>query len=185
MIPVPERGLLRLFFALWPDDEFRAALAAVAGGLRRVCGGRAVASRNLHMTLAFLGNVPAARLPELQVIAAGLAADSFVLSLDCIGWWRAQRVVWAGTEKCPRDLEMLAAALAGRLQAGGFRTEARRFVPHVTLLRNAGKVPPPEAFQPLIWRPRQFVLVRSEPSSGGVRYRIAGKWPLQTIPAGI
>ena len=185
MSAVPERGLLRLFFALWPEDELRAALAAVAGGLRRACGGRAVPSGNLHMTLAFLGNVPAARLPELQAIAAGLAAESFVLTLDRIGWWRAQRLVWAGTEQCPHHLEVLTAALAGRLQDGGFRTEERRFVPHVTLLRNAGTAPAPGTFQPMIWRPRQFVLVRSEPAARSVHYRIVGKWPLRAMSAGL
>lgn len=185
MSAVPAHGLQRLFFALWPDDELRAALAAAAGTLRRACGGRAVPSRNLHMTLAFLGNVPAARLPELQAIAAGLAAQSFVLTLNRIGWWRAQRLVWAGTERCPHDLEALAVALAGRLQAGGFRTEERRFVPHVTLLRDAGRAPEPATLQSLAWQPAQFVLVRSVPAARSVNYRILSKWPLRAMSAGL
>ena len=77
---------LKLFFALWPDSGTRDVLAATAGVLRRTCGGRAPPAHNLHLTLAFLGNVPAARLPELEDLAAAVHTEPFVLELDRIGW---------------------------------------------------------------------------------------------------
>ncbi len=46
----------RLFFALWPDPPTRTALAMLVDGLPLV-GGRRVPAENLHLTLAFLGNV--------------------------------------------------------------------------------------------------------------------------------
>jgi 2'-5' RNA ligase len=76
---------LRLFFALWPDDRVRAALAVLAAELAASCGGRATAPDNLHATLAFLGNVPAARLPEFERMAASLHGRRFELRLDAMG----------------------------------------------------------------------------------------------------
>lgn len=175
----------RLFFALWPDSGTRDALAATAGVLRKTCGGRAPPARNLHLTLAFLGNVPAARLPELEDLTAALHAEPFVLDLDRIGWWRQHRLVWAGTAACPSGLEALVAALAGSLRAGGFDFERRRFMPHVTLLRDAGKAPVPTAFGPLTWCPTRFVLACSQPSARGVQYRVMNAWPLKGVSAGL
>ena len=51
----------RLYFALWPDAALRATIARVAAGPAAVAGGRAVPAADLHVTLAFLGGVPAAR----------------------------------------------------------------------------------------------------------------------------
>jgi len=186
---VPDRRLLRLFFALWPDAGARAALAATAAELRKTCGGRVPAANNLHLTLAFLGSVPAARLPELEDIAAGLArqssGNSFVLTLNHIGWWRRPRLVWAGMRNCPCELEALADALASGLQSRGFHTEQRRFRPHVTLLRDADRAPAVAACETVSWRSTQFVMAQSTIENDGVKYRIVGKWPLQAASASL
>ena len=59
----------RLFFALWPDEDARSALCAATAKAVRTSGGRPVPAGTLHVTLAFLGSVPTARIPELQHIA--------------------------------------------------------------------------------------------------------------------
>lgn len=177
--------MLRLFFALWPDPATRDALAATAGSLRRICGGRAPPANNLHLTLAFLGDVPEVRVPELADLAATLVAEPLVLELDRIGYWRQQRLVWAGPQSRPDALAALAAALADSLRAHGFRSERRSFQPHVTLLRDAPRAPAQAACGPLAWRPTQFVLACAQPAGRGVRYRIAGNWPLKSAAAGL
>lgn len=177
---MPPRRDLRLFFALWPDDATRDALAAVASDLRRSCGGRSSPAANLHLTLLFLGEVPESRLAELTDLAAALAAEPFDLTLDRIGYWRTQRLVWAGTHHCPGRLVALADALAACLRARSFRVERRSFKPHVTLLREVSASPAQAGlvFGHLSWRARSFVLACSEPATRGVRYRIIGEWPL-------
>ncbi len=170
---------------MWPDPGTRDALAATAGVLRRTCGGRSPPAHNLHLTLAFLGNVSAARLPELEVLAAAVHMEPFVLDLDRIGWWRQHRLIWAGAATCPPGLEALAAMLAGSLRAGGFAVERRRFMPHVTLLRDAIRAPVQAACSPLTWRPTQFVLACSQPAARGVRYRMMNAWPLKGVSAGL
>lgn len=113
-------------------------------------------------------------------LAAALAAEPFDLTLDCIGYWRTQRLVWAGTHHCPGRLMSLADALAAGLRARGFHVERRSFKPHVTLLRevSASPVQAELVFGPLSWRARSFGLACSEPAARGVRYRIIGEWPL-------
>lgn len=176
---------MRLFFALWPDSATGDVLATTAGELRKSCGGRAPAAADLHLTLAFLGDVPATRVAELERLAATLVAAPFVLNLDCIGYWRQQRLVWAGPQSCPPELELLAAALGDGLRAGGFHTERRRFKPHVTLLRDVRNVPLQTACGPLAWRPTQFVLACSRPAVRGVCYQLLGGWPLTGGGAGL
>jgi 2'-5' RNA ligase len=44
----------RLFYALWPDAKTRKKLSIVTGSIQK---GRITATRNLHITLLFLGSV--------------------------------------------------------------------------------------------------------------------------------
>lgn len=170
----------RLFFALWPEDAVRAALAGTAAGLQRDCGGRPPSAENLHLTLAFLGDVPESRLPELFPVAAVAAASAtpFVMTLDRIGWWPRQQLVWACPQTVPPPLQSMADILAGALRAAGFRVEKRRFRPHVTLLRDARQAPPRMACSLPPWQVSRMVLLCSERGSRGPRYRSAGEWLL-------
>jgi len=157
----------------------RTALTQRAAVLQPVCGGRLLPAPNIHLTLAFLGHIAPERLAELKCMAAALTAERFTLMFDHAGYWRQPRIVWAGLVTVPPALEALAAVLDQGLRAHGFRTESRKFIPHVTLLRDARSVPPVTALEPLSWPVRRFVLAHSCPVPGGVRYDIAGSWPLQ------
>ncbi|MEN9783315.1 MAG: hypothetical protein RJA24_658 [Pseudomonadota bacterium] len=171
---------MRLFFALWPDATTRDALAATASQLKRACGGRSPPADNLHLTLAFLGNVPASRLPELRLVADAVITEPFALDLVRAGYWRAQRLAWAAPLSCPPALTALHGQLTDALRLHGFHTERRAFKPHVTLLRDAVAPPPssPEGMMRMHWPVRNFVLACSVPAPRGVRYRLIGTWPL-------
>lgn len=173
---------MRLFFALWPDAGTRNALAATARQFQKACGGRSPPAENLHLTLAFLGNVAAMRLPELRVVADAVIAETFELDLARAGYWRAQRLAWAAPLDCPPALTGLHDQLTDALRLHGFQTERRAFKPHVTLLRDAA--PPPlhaDSMMPAHWPVRDFVLACSEPASQGVRYRVIGTWLLNAV----
>ena len=130
------------------------------------------------MTLAFLGAVDAQRLPELQALAAAIVTVPFELDIARLGFWRAQRLVWAAPSGCPQPLTALAGRLADALHSRAFHTERRPFKPHVTLLRDTGAVPlTQDLVPPLCWPVRGFVLASSEPAPRGVRYRVIGQWP--------
>ena len=167
----------RLFFALWPDAIARAQLGRWGADLQRTCGGRRVRDAQLHVTLAFLGDVSVERLPELRALAESLVGPGFTLRFDVPGYWPRRRLVWAAPAMIPDGLTVLAGSLARVLEAAGFRTEDRPYFPHATLLRDARDLVLP-ALGGFEWRVRDFVLVESELESNGSTYRVVGRWPL-------
>lgn len=170
--------MVRLFFALWPDDAVRAALASWATALQGVCGGRATRTGNLHMTVAFLGDVAAARCDELKRAAGTVTPRRFELVIDQAGYWKHNRIAWAGASGDPPALTEMVAELREALTEAGFRFDAKPFVAHVTLLRKAhppGELP---VLQPITWRGSGFALVRSVPGAGGTDYVVEGDWQL-------
>lgn len=167
----------RVFFALWPDVATANRLHMLAESAHRRFGGRVMRFDTLHMTLAFVGGVRRVKLPELLEAAATLTPPPFDLTLDTLGQWGRRDIVWVGPSRAPQGLHDLVSDLHQRLRATGFELEARRFVPHVTLLRGAQCEDAQSVLeQPLRWRADGFVLVESKLQSSGARYRVLGRW---------
>ena len=101
----------RLFFALWPDYTTREKLAAVADRLAPDCG-RKVSKQNLHITLAFLGNVEDSCLHGLLAGVAGIHADNFSLRLDTIGCWKRPRLLWLAPSTIPAAVSRLVSTVS-------------------------------------------------------------------------
>src|SRR5262249_56354335 len=94
----------RLFFAVWPTPAVQLALHNVAREALIECGGRAVAARNIHLTLAFLGDVERAWLHDLERIAAGIIVSQCEITVDRVGYWRPNRILSAGVDHCPASI---------------------------------------------------------------------------------
>lgn len=174
----PRSGSARLFFALWPEAGVQEALEAFARELRAECGGRAISARNIHLTLAFLGETERALLPRLKALAATVAAPRFDLSVDYVEHWRHNHIVWAGVKQCPEALQALAAGLGAKLRAIGFKIDERPYVPHITLVRDARQAPALTRAPPVGWPVKDFVLVESVPREGVRVYEVLHRWPL-------
>lgn len=175
---------LRLFFALWPDADTRAALDRTGKWLHQHWEGRRTRPETLHLTLVFLGAVDASRLDELRELAAQVRAEKFALKFDQAGCWRHNRVGWLGAGETPPALATLVADLESRLQSSLFRFDKRGFVPHITLLRKARCADAPTCGQ-VDWPVDRFVLVESQSTESGVQYQIVGEWPLASSAAGL
>ena len=78
---------MRLFFALWPDVDVTLHLTQMAGRLNLESRSRRIDPKNYHMTLAFVGEVTAARLAVLQQIGRSLHARPFTFSCDSVEFW--------------------------------------------------------------------------------------------------
>jgi 2'-5' RNA ligase len=163
---------LRLFFALWPDDEVTRQLTQVARQLNLESRSRRIDPKNYHATLAFVGEVPAAKLAVLQQIGRSLRAPRFTFSCDSIEYWRESKVVVAAAHAAPPELLDLwtqlneAIGLTGALRV------------HVTLARKVTQAPVLQAMSPVLWRATTFSLIRSD--TGGVEsaYTVLDTWSL-------
>jgi 2'-5' RNA ligase len=170
---------LRLFFAAWPPGRAALALRAWAVDAAQSVGGRVVPAENVHLTLAFLGDVAADRLPRAIEAARGLAGEPHELPIDEARYRTRSRLVWARPRRTPPALAALAAELHRALTDSSFALERRAFIAHVTLIRNARK---PRALPPLpalAWRVEEFVLVRSTTFEEGSRYEILERFGLE------
>jgi len=167
---------LRLFFALWPDDAVRAALTGRAVAIQRVAGGRATRAESIHLTLAFLGDVDPGRLDALKSAAAEVSLQPFDLVLDDAGYWKHNRIAWAGATQVPAALDRLVAGLRAALAGGQFAFDPKPFVPHLTLVRKARGGSAMPAVVPVRWRVSDFVLVRSVIGPEGSNYLVEARW---------
>ena len=168
---------LRLFFALWPDDTARAALADWGRRIHRVTGGHPTRAETIHQTLAFLGDCEPARLAAVEGAAGRVHPRRFELVLDRAGVWNHNRIAWAGTSAVPPELAALVADLRAALVEARFALDRKPFVPHLTLVRNTrhgGALP---ALEPIRWPITGFVLVRSQLRADASDYAIQGRWP--------
>lgn len=174
-----EHRVQRLFFALWPDAATRDRLAALSALAHAAFGGRRMRADTLHMTLAFLGEVAPARVDCALRAGEGLAGQpAFAMSIDQVGCWRHNRIVWCGPQAFPAALGGIAGLLGQRLTAEGFRLDKRPFAAHATLLRNADCTRPAPAFEAFEWKVGEIVLVESSLAAAGARYAIVERWPL-------
>jgi RNA 2',3'-cyclic 3'-phosphodiesterase len=168
-----------LFYALWPDEAVRDALAEWGRTLQQSAGGRATRPDNLHMTLAYLGRTDPERVAEAAHICRSLPFNPFGLTLDKVDWWKHNQIAWAGCRSVSTRLEHLVADLRGALDQAGFRFEPKSFFPHITLARKAQK-PAATSFVPVDWEVRRVVLFETVPGPGGVRYAVRAETPRES-----
>lgn len=175
------RNTVRVFFALWPDTGMRSALSLLSNDMHALCGGRRTRAESMHVTLVFLGEVEAARVTELQALAARLQCAGFDFELARTGWWQHNHVAWVAPETMPQGLVGLVSELQVQLKNTGFEVDGRAYSPHLTLLRKTNCPPALITMAPLQWVARDFVLVKSVAVEHGSVYEIIGRWPL--LPA--
>ncbi len=167
----------RLFFALWPDDDVRGRLAQLQTLLPQAQGNW-VHPQDLHVTLQFLGAVPANRQRCVHQAASAVQAQSFQLEITHLDFWSKPRIAWAGPEQTPPELEQLVKALGANLEGCGFPREKRAYRPHVTLLRKTTPAAAMELEAPVFWRVNHFVLVESRLGGEPPWYKVLDAWPL-------
>lgn len=131
---------MRLFIAAELPETMREALAETSAALRDCVHGRYVASDSFHVTLAFLGEVPGARVPELQDALETACAShrAFPAELGELGSFgkRSKATLWQGFRD-PAPFAALAKDVRASLSRIGFEFDAKPFRPHITLMRAA------------------------------------------------
>jgi len=134
---------LRCFVAIELEEEIHQAIRRTQALLKSDPAGRHgrwVRSEGIHLTLKFLGDIPADQIDAIaQAIRA--AAAHFVPfrvsygGLGCFPNTRFPRVIWIGIEDPDGTLLRLQREVDNNLSALGYPPERRAFHPHLTLAR--------------------------------------------------
>jgi 2'-5' RNA ligase len=160
----------RVFFALVPPPALQHALGELARDVARRAHGRPVPADNVHVTLAFIGSWPRAKLSVLTDAAATVRSPSMRVTLDTLGGFRRAGVAWIAPSAPSSELQQLAQGLARRLDDAGVTLEAREFHPHMTLARRCRGPYPHDAVGRYVWEIDAMTLMASDTRAEGARY---------------
>lgn len=174
----------RLFFALSLPAKLQKQVIKWRAECFPQDTGRPVAAANLHITLAFLGEISELKAEALIRVAGRIQAQKFSMHLDDIGHWPGSGVVWIGAKRAPNALLQLASVLRSHAARNGCHQSALPFHPHVSLYRNATRpVAIPPATPQWLLDADAFSLYESTYERGRTRYRCLRTWPLADASA--
>ncbi|OVZ92556.1 2'-5' RNA ligase [Yersinia frederiksenii] len=169
----------RLFFALTLPKTMQRRIVQWRADNFPPEAGHPIAAANLHLTLAFLGEVSATKAQVLQQQAGRISQPGFDVTLDDIGHWPGSGVVWLGCKNPPRGLLQLAQLLRSQAARSGCYQSPLPFHPHVSLLRGTTRpVAIPAKTANESFRASHFSLYESALVRGRTRYNIVQSWPL-------
>ena len=146
-------------------------------------------AENLHLTLRFIGEVPAQNLPAIKEALRVVRPPAFPLRLNGLGLFERpyQSILWAGLENRP-ELISLKRDIDKALSAGAaLAPEKGRFSPHITLGRLKDSAP--EMLYEFVnkntaevrgeFAVASFVLFKSTLEPGGAVHKLEETYPLQ------
>ena len=182
---------MRLFVAAALDVKIRESVGDAIG----ICGQHAdlrsgsikwIELANVHLTLAFLGEVAPEAATEVQAMfGRPWRKSAFWVALSGAGAFPPAglpRVVWLGVGGGGAELRTLHAEVETRLEPLGLRPERRPYHPHLTIGRVKRATPAVGArirsalrvvkLPPMRWLVDRVVLYESRLSSAGASYRV-------------
>lgn len=183
---------MRAFLALPLPEQVQILLERLQDELPP---GRAVASENLHVTLAFLDDQPEAQLRVLHELLSEIALpalDLHVKGLSALGG-KTPRLLVADVAPSS-ELSALQRKIRNTVHSAGIDLPRVRFHPHVTLVRFARRLEPGEIqrigmalqthgdFSLPGFGIDRFCLYQSTPLPDGPRYETLAEYPLGGAP---
>ena len=135
------KNTIRTFIAVEIDAAVRNRAEELTAALRAARADvKWVEANNLHLTLKFLGDVPAEQIPEVSAAVAGAVAGRQPLELEIRGAGafpnaNRPRTVWLGGGSGQQELAAVQERIDAALEELGFRREDRAFQVHLTIGR--------------------------------------------------
>ena len=147
---------------------------------------------NMHLTLQFLGEVEAGRVPEIDRALKELAAKTkpFLVRLESLGAFPNAddpQVLWAGVGDGESSLYDLTVSVNMAMYALGYQPEKHVFKPHVTFGRSRSRRNEGALTEALLQKKyhsrhlftvQELVLFESQAAKDGVAYMRSGVYPL-------
>ena len=183
---------MRLFAAIYPPPVAVEDLTARVKGLRVASARRARLADpvNLHLTLAFLGEVPDVRLPDVEHALASAARTARTPRLCLAGGGSfgagPSTVLWVDVRGDVEALDALARSIRGGLREAGLPCDDKPFRAHLTIARPGDRVPEADLRADLAtlddyagpeWPADRLTLVHSK-SGPPTRHTRVTTWPL-------
>jgi len=164
---------MRLFVAIEFDEKTKSKMIDVQDQLRAaVLHGNFSRPENLHLTLAFLGEVPEERVGGIIRAMDRISSRAFDAQFSRIGQFRSERdsLWWIGMRENP-CLTAMRAALTEYLTEAGYQYDKKRFRPHITIARQVVLASRPEIkIKPFGTRVSSISLMLSERIDGELKY---------------
>jgi len=189
-------AFLRLFIAIAVPPDVQQEIGRIQGQLQRSVPPGAIRwtrPDQFHVTLKFLGDVPAAQVAALEKSVSGACAGfpTLHLSADGVGFFPIEqkpRVIWAGTGDQEGQLAELHRRIDQAVEPFAPEGKPQRFAGHITL----GRFKPGHhaAIRPLLeratvhrtrhfgdWQAGEVEIVRSELTSTGAKHTPLAAYP--------
>ena len=153
---------MRLFVAVVLSDELKKTLTGTMHEMKKKgIKGNYVPVQNLHLTMAFIGEVKSAE-PVKEALQS-MQYKPFKLRLAELGCFGD--VLWTGM-KGNQSLSAAVKAVRDALDQAGITYDKKKFVPHITLVRkmngNWKQIPAPKGDMPV----KKISLMKSEVKDG-------------------
>lgn len=172
-------NIRRLFLAFWPNEKQLEKLHEIQS--EYVGWGREVVPENFHVTLLFLGNISYQTADCLIQTVQDVSRQPFRMKLDRLGYFDKTKIFWVGPTHIPHELETLYKSVRNCAQQCGISKLSKRYVPHVTLLRNCDIPISNPNFSPIDWQVEEFHLVESRLDKASARYYTVESFPLVNL----
>jgi 2'-5' RNA ligase len=167
------------FFALWPDDATKQALATQAAIITQQTPCSPSLPDNLHLTLAYLGALSPDTCEKIKAFTCPIAPFELKLT-DAMHWPQSQVAYFS--PQSSEALEKLHTFLNQHLLKHGLKPERRLFEPHITLARDYTHTLASCTLTPIHWFVHELCLVKSMPNSNKnshfSNYQIIERTPL-------
>ena len=161
---------MRLFIAINFNTDTRSRLLALRDEL---CGksqrGNFSSPENLHLTLAFIGEVNPKKVEPIKAIMDTVTFAPFPATIDRLGTFSRGTLWWAGLRE-DKPLMDLQREAEHKLALCGFEMDDRKYNPHITLGREVVTDVKPWAIEPFGETVGTIDLMKSECIGGKLVY---------------
>jgi 2'-5' RNA ligase len=186
---------MRLFVSLEIPAEVRANLAALISDLRNADTTlRWMNPGNVHLTLKFIGEVPAHRLQAIEAqLGQVRVSQPAELAFKGMGFFPDERrpsILWIGLQ-ADEQVKALVGQINEELVKAEVAREEKTFVPHVTIGRfREARISPGLRSAMKKWedgefgrsRAREFQLMQSKLQSAGAEHRVVRRFEFVSHP---